>query len=161
MIPDAIIAHASSGRLRIKIPSQRGNLEALKSSGDQISACPGIISIEVNPLTASMLLLHQTSVREIAEYARSKSLFALQEQKDPKAPSANVRRNIGETFKRFDEQVQSMTDGEMDLKGVVGAGLVVAGTAQIVTGSAGAIPWFAAYWYAFHLFSKTTEGEKK
>jgi len=161
MIPNAIIAHASVGRLRIKIPSQRGNLDALKSSGDQIAACPGILSIEVNPATGSMLLLHQTSVREIAEYARLKGLFSLQEQRDPKAPSANVRRNVGETFKRFDEQIQSLTDGEMDLRGFVGAGLVVAGTAQILTGNVGAIPWFTAYWYAFHMFSRTSEGEKK
>jgi hypothetical protein len=161
MIPDAVIAHASTGRLRIKIPSHKENLVALKYCGDQFAACPGVLSIEVNPVTGSMLLIHQTTVGEIAEYARSKNLFSLEEQKDSKAPSADLRRNLGETFKSIDRQIQSLTDGDMDLSGFALAALIVAGTAQIVAGNAGPIPWFAAYWYAFHLYSRTKEGEKK
>ncbi len=161
MIPDAVIAHASKGRLRIKIPLRKGNLAALKSVGDQIAACPGILSIEVNPGTGSMLFLHQTSVHEIAEYALSKNLFSLQEQKGSKVPSAELRRNLRETFKSVDRQIQRLTDDDIDLNGFLTAALVIAGTAQILTGNAGAIPWFAAYWYAFHLYGHTKEGEKK
>jgi hypothetical protein len=161
MISNAVIAHASTGRLRIKIPSQKGNLVALKSRGDQLAACPGILSIEVNPGTGSILLIHQTTVREIAEYARSKDLFSLQEQKGPKVPSADLRRNLGETFKSVDRRIQNLTDGDLDLSGFALAALIVTGTAQILTGNAVAIPWFAAYWYAFHLYSRTKEGEKK
>ncbi len=161
MIPAAVIAHVSKGRLRIKILSQKGNLAALKSVGDQIAACPGILSIEVNPSTGSMLFLHQTSVHEISEYAISRNLFSLQEQKGPKVPSAELRGSLGETFRSVDRQIQSLTDGDVDLNGFVMAALVVAGTAQILMGNAGAIPWFAAYWYAFHLYGKTKEGEKK
>jgi hypothetical protein len=161
MIPNAVVAHASTGRLRIKIPSQKGNLAILKSYGDQFAACPGVLSIEVNPETGSMLLIHQTTVHEIADYARSKNLFSLQEQKGPKVPSADLRRDLGETFKSIDRQIQNLTDGDMDLSGFALAALIVAGTAQLVSGNAGAIPWFAAYWYAYHLYSKTKEGEKK
>ena len=161
MIPNAVIAHSSTGRLRIKIPSKKGNLAILKSYGDQLAACPGVLSIEVNPETGSMLLIHQTTVSEIAAYARSKNLFSLQEPKGPKVPSAGFRRNLGGTFNSFDRQIQNLTDGDMDLSGLALAALIVAGTAQIVTGNAGAIPWYSAYWYAFHLYSKTKEGEKK
>jgi hypothetical protein len=161
MIPEAVIAHSSNGRLRIRIPSQKGNLEALKSQGDQLAACPGVISIEVNPGTGSILLIHQTTVGQIGEYARSKNLFSLEEQKAQKAPSAELRRNLGETFKSVDRQIQNLTGGDMDLSGFAVVALVVTGTAQILTGNAGAIPWFAAYWYAYHLYSKTKEGEKK
>lgn len=161
MIPDAVIAHVSTGRLRVKIPSQKGNLAALKSQGDQIAACPGVLSIEVNPGTGSILLIHQTTVSAIADYARSKNLFSLEEQTGPKVPSADLRRNLGETFKSIDRQIQNLTDGDMDLKGVALAALIVMGSAQILTGNAGAIPWFAAYWYAYHLYSKTDEGLKK
>jgi hypothetical protein len=161
MIPAAVIAHSSAGRLRIRILSQKGNLAALKSHGDQLAACPGILSIEVNPGTGSILLLHQTTVREIAEYARSRNLFSLEEQKSSSAPSAELRRNLGETFKSFDRQIQALTGGDMDLSGFAIAALVIAGSAQILSGKAGGIPWFAAYWYAYHLHSKTKEGEKK
>jgi hypothetical protein len=161
MIPDAVIAHASKGRLRVKIPSQRGNLGALKFYGDQFASCPGVLSIEVNPATGSMLLIHQTSVVELAEYARSKNLFILKEQKSSKEPSADLRRNIGETFKSIDRQIQSLTGGDLDLSGVALAAMIVAGTAEILVGNAGPIPWFTAYWYAFHLYSRSQEGEKK
>jgi hypothetical protein len=161
MIPDAVIAHVSAGRLRIKISSQKGNLAALKSQGDQLAACPGVLSIEVNPVTGSILLIHQTTESAIAEYVRSKNLFSLEEQKGPKVPSADLRRNLGETFRSVDRQIQNLTDGDMDLRGVALAALIVMGSAQILTGNAGAIPWFAAYWYAYHLYSKTDEGLKK
>jgi hypothetical protein len=161
MTPSAVIAHASTGRLRIRIASQKGNLGALKSQGDQLAACPGILSIEVNPGTGSILLLHQTTVHEIAEYARSRNLFSLEEQKSPRVPSAELRRNLGETFKSVDRQIQNLTGGDLDLSGFAMAALVVTGSAQILTGNAGAIPWFAAYWYAYHLYSRTKEGEKK
>ena len=164
MIPDAVIAHASTGRLRIRIPSQKGNLAVLKSQGDQLAACPGILSIEVNPGTGSILLLHQSTVREIAEYARSRSLFSLREQKGSRAPSAGRRRNLDETFKSFDRQIQDLTGGDMDLSGFAAAALIVAGSAQILTGNAGPIPWSAAYWYAYNLYTRATrakEGEKK
>jgi hypothetical protein len=161
MIPSAVIAHASTGRLRIRIPSQKGNLAVLKSEGDQLAACPGILSIEVNPGMGSILLLHQTTVHEIAEYARSRNLFSLVEQKGPKAPSAALRRDLGETFKSFDRQIQNLTGGDLNLSGFVVAALVVAGSAQILSGTAGPIPWSAAYWYAYNLYSKNKEAERK
>ncbi|NTW67366.1 MAG: hypothetical protein HGB21_13835 [Nitrospirae bacterium] len=161
MIPAAVIAHASTGRLRIRVPSRKGDIAALKSLGDQLAACPGILSIEVNPGTGSILLLHQTTVQEIAEHGRSKNLFSLAAPKDAKVPSAELRRNLGETFKSIDRQIQSLTSGDMDLNGFAMAALVVAGSVQLLSGNAGAIPWFAAYWYAYHLYSRTREGEKK
>lgn len=161
MIPAAVIAHTSAGRLRIRIPSQKGNLAALKSQGDQLAACPGILSIEVNPGTGSILLLHQTTVREIAEYSRSRNLFSLDEQKSSKVPSAVRHRNVGETFKSIDRQLQDLTGGDMDLSGFAVAALVVAGSAQILSGTAGPIPWSAAYWYAYNLYSKQKDREIK
>jgi hypothetical protein len=161
MIPDAVIAHASTGRLRIKIPSQKGNLAALKSQGDQLAACPGILSIEVNPVTGSMLFLHQTTITAISEYARSHELFTLQEQsRYPTANPANFRRDIGQTFKNVDRQVQTMTSGELDLGGLVIAVLVGTGVMQILAGNAAAIPWYVAFGLAYSIFLQSKEAEE-
>lgn len=160
MTPAAVIAHSSTGRLRIRIPSQKGNLAALKSEGDTLAACPGVISIEVNPGTGSILLLHQTTAQAIAEFARSRNVLSF-EAPAAKVPSAEIRRNIGDTFKSVDRTIQDLTSGDMDLSGLAMAALVVAGTAQLLSGNAAAIPWFAAYWYAYHLYSRTKEGDKK
>lgn len=160
MITAAVIAHKSKGRLRIRILSQRGNLAALKSQGDQLATCPGVLSIEVNPGTGSILLLHQTTVQEIAEFARSRNLFSLDEQKISRAPSAELRGNLGDTFKSIDRQVQSLTGGDLDLSGFAVGALIIAGSVQILSGNAGPLPWSAAYWYAYNLYSKTKDGEK-
>jgi hypothetical protein len=161
MIPDAVIAHASTGRLRIKIPSQKGNLAVLKSQGDQVAACPGILSVEVNPLTGSMLFLHQTTITAISEYARSHELFTLQEQsRYPTANPANFRRDIGQTFKNVDRQVQTMTSGELDLGGLVIAVLVGTGVMQILAGNAAAIPWYVAFGLAYSIFLQSKEAEE-
>ncbi len=161
MIPAAVIAHTSTGRLRIRIPSQKGNLAALKAQGDQLAACPGILSIEVNPGMGSILLLHQTTVREIAAYAVSRNLFSLEAQKSSKLPSGKRNRNLGETFKSIDRQIKDLTGGDVDLSGFAVAALVMAGSAQILSGTAGPIPWSAAYWYAYNLYTKKKDGEKK
>jgi len=161
MMPAAVITHTSRGRLRIRISTQKGNLAALKSQGDQLATCPGIISIEVNPSTGSILLLHQTTVQEIVAFAKSRNLFLLEELKSPKVPSAELRRDLGSTFKSVDRQIQNLTGGDLDLSGLTMGALIIAGTAQILSGNAGAMPWFAAYWYAYHLYSRTKEGEKK
>ena len=76
MMPEAIIAHESSGRLRIKIPASRGDAGVLAAYRDHLSQCPGIISVEINPITGSMLFLHQTSVAAIFDYAHEKNVFA-------------------------------------------------------------------------------------
>ena len=161
MISAAVIAHASNGRLRIRISSEKGNLAVLKSQGDQLATCPGILSIEVNPGTGSILLLHQTTVQKIAEFARSRNLFSLEDQKRSRVPSAELRRDLGGTFKSIDRQIQNLTSGDLDLSGFAVGALVIAGSVQILSGTAGPIPWSAAYWYAYNLYSKTKDGEKK
>jgi hypothetical protein len=100
-------------------------------------------------------------VQEIAKYARERNIFSFGNQSISKVPSAELRRNLGETFKSVDRQIQSLTSGDMDLRGFAVAALVVAGSVQILSGNAGSIPWFAAYWYAYHIYSRTKEGDKK
>jgi hypothetical protein len=162
MIPDAIIAHESSGRLRIKIPSYRGDAGVLAASRDHLSQCPGLISVEINPTTGSMLFLHQTSTAAIFEYAHAKNVFT---RKVP-APAMHekspaLQKNMADTFKGFDRQIRSLTDGDMDLRGFAFAALAISGMFQILRGNAGALPWHAAFWYAFNIFPKTSEGTKK
>ena len=162
MMPEAIIAHESSGRLRIKIPASRGDAGVLAAYRDYLSQCPGIISVEINPVTGSMLFLHQTSAAAIFDYAHEKNVFA---RKVPvpatreKAPA--LQKDMADTFKGFDRQIRSLTDGDMDLRGMAFAALAMSGIYQILRGNAGALPWHAAFWYAFNIFPKSPEGANK
>jgi Heavy metal associated domain 2 len=162
MMPDAIIAHESSGRLRIKIPASRGDAGVLAKYRDHLSHCPGIVSVEINPITGSILLLHQTSVAAIFDYAQEKGVFT-QKVVSPatRKKSPALQKDMAETFKGFDRQIRSLTDGDMDLRGMAFAALAISGISQILRGNAGALPWHAAFWYAFNILPKTSEGADK
>lgn len=162
MMPDAFIAHETSGRLRIKIPASRGDAGVLAAYRDHLSQCPGIISVEINPTTGSMLFLHQTSAAAIFDYAHAKNVFTqkvLSPATHKKSPA--LQKDMADTFKGFDRQIRSLTDGDMDLRGMAFAALAISGISQILRGNAGALPWHAAFWYAFNIFPKTSEGAKK
>ena len=162
MMPDAIIAHESSGRLRIKIPASRGDVGVLAAYRDHLSQCPGIISVEINPITGSILLLHQTSVAAIFDYAQEKGFFTqMVVSPATRKKSPALQKDMAETFKGFDRQISSLTDGDMDLRGMAFAALAISGISQILRGNAGALPWHAAFWYAFNILPKTSEGVDK
>ncbi len=161
MIPDAVIAHASTGRLRIKIPSKKGDEGFFISSQKQFEGCAGVISVEANPLTTSILLLHQTSITAISDYARSHQLFALQEQSRYQAANpGRFRREIGQTFKNVDRQIQTITSGEIDFGGLVVAVLGGTGVIQILAGEAAAIPWYVAFGLAYSVFLQSKAAEE-
>ncbi len=161
MIPDAVMTHASQGRLRIRIPSKKGDEESLIFYRKQFAECPGIFSVEVNPVTGSMLFLHTTSIPAIAEYARSKSLFTVQEKLlNPGMKPSNLRQNITETFEGLDKKIQSMSDGAVDLGGFAFVVLVGAGMIQILAGNAAALPWYVAFGFAFTIFQVSKESVK-
>ena len=50
------IAHQVPGRIRMKIPSAKGNPEQLEDYRETLSLIPGIESVEVNPETGSIIL---------------------------------------------------------------------------------------------------------
>jgi hypothetical protein len=162
MMPDAFIAHESPGRLRIRIPSYRADAGALAASRDNLSQCPGMISVEINPATASMLFLHQTSTAAIFEYAREKNVFTRRVPSPATyVKSRALQKNMADAFKGFDRQIRSLTDGDMDLSGFAFAALAMSGIYQILVGNAGALPWHAAFWYAFNILPKASEGSAK
>ena len=162
MIRDAVVAHSSPGRLRIKIASLKGDEGALAACRDQAVQCPGVVAIEVNPVTGSMLFIHQTSVAAIAEYARVKDLFSLEEQKQvQRSGHRKLHENITETFEGFDRKIKSLTDGEMNLGGLAFAVMLGVGTLQLLRGNSHLPPWNVAFWYAFSIFLKSKEPESK
>jgi cation transport ATPase len=54
------IAHQVPGRIRMKIPSAKGNAELLEEIRKTFSAVPGIEEVQVNPDTGSVVLRYDT-----------------------------------------------------------------------------------------------------
>ena len=151
-LPDAYVGHMISGRLRIKIPSKKGNLSYLSSLKESLSRLQGIERVEVNPATGSVLFIHNLNMGEITDYARNNGIFSLKKSQHYRP---NMHQKVSRSFGYFDRWIQSLTGGEMDMWGMSFVVLVFAGVYEISRGNFTAIPWYGAFWYAFNIFLKS------
>jgi len=92
MLPEAFITHFITGRVRIKIPSKKGDEAFFLSIKERFSNFPGVQKIKINSLTGSILILHSfdpesLDIKQIKAYTELNSLFwrrgALQGRKGP------------------------------------------------------------------------------
>jgi hypothetical protein len=154
MLPEAFITHMAAGRLRIRIPSKKGEMTYFTSLKDQISGLPGIEKIEVNSLTGSVLVLHNLPVQEIdlktlAGYSKAGGLFRLEAPNGAEKP---VSEKISGIFKGADKGVRDFTRGQFDLPTVAVLGLLGVGLVQMTRGKTAAPAWHVAFWYAMNIF---------
>lgn len=75
-IPDAFLSHRISGRVRLKIPSRKGDFHYFESLKEQLSGCRGIKTVDVNPMTGS-ILIYTSDMEKVTEYARDRNIFIL------------------------------------------------------------------------------------
>jgi hypothetical protein len=151
----AVLSHQSPGRLRLKIPSKKGDERFFQSLKDRLSNLSGVERIDVNPVTGSILLIHSIDAEKIAQFARDNGLFAIQHG------STNVsylHREVTKAFNVLDEQAKGFTGGGINLGALASLALIAAGTYQIYRGNFAAIPWYTAYWYGLNLFLKSKPG---
>lgn len=73
--PHALAQHELPGRLRVRIPSGRGNAVFLEGVGTRPAATPGVRPLRVNPVTGGLLIEHGASAGAIAAFAWEHGLF--------------------------------------------------------------------------------------
>jgi len=153
MLPNAYISHHTTGRLRVKIPSKKGDQVFFATLKERLSGIEGVKTIETNPLTGSVLLVHGMDVRTIAEFAIANNLFSL---KELNAYPAGLQQRISRTFKGLDAHLKTFTGGEIDIGGLAFLILLGAGIYQISMGNLTALPWYGAFWYALNILLKSS-----
>ncbi len=67
MLGTVQLAHASPGRMRLKVAQVKGNAERARQIEEQIRSVSGIHSVEANPVTGSLLLTYEQSALESME----------------------------------------------------------------------------------------------
>ncbi|MGO9611511.1 MAG: HMA2 domain-containing protein [Dissulfurispiraceae bacterium] len=153
MLPNAYISHQTMGRLRVKIPSKKGAEGYFTSLKERLLGIEGVRTVETNPLTGSVLLVHGMDVRTIAEFAAANNLFSLQELN---GYPAGLQQRISRTFKGMDAHLKTFTGGEIDIAGLAFLILLGAGIYQISMGNLTALPWYGAFWYALNILLKSS-----
>jgi hypothetical protein len=151
---EALICHKSAGRLRLKVPSKKGNAAYFNELKNAFSEIEGLQGIEVNQMTASVLLL-AADTKKIADYAASKELFII---KDEPMKHDSLRSGVADAFRIINGKLKSVTGGDIDAAGAAFLALAGIGIYQISRGNFAAPAWYTAFWYALNIFLKSDKG---
>lgn len=153
MLPEAKVSHQSSKRLRIKIPSQKGEGEYFQIVGKKLVEYQAFDVLQLNPVTGSVLFLDERlDIAGIEAYARENGLFDLKKAGVSVMP---LSRRIAEPLSGTSSFLSRTTGGFLDLPGAAFLLLLGVGLYEIVRGNFRTPPWYTAFWYAFGIFTKS------
>ncbi|MEA3386491.1 MAG: hypothetical protein U9Q89_08640 [Thermodesulfobacteriota bacterium] len=147
-LPEAGITHTISGRLRLKIPSKKGNNSYFGSLEQKLSGCDGVQGVKANAVTASVLLLHNVDINSIAKFAEENRLFKVQSLGSERTLLVNRIRN---SFEDLNRRTKNLTGGELDIASAVFVSLVSISIYQIARGNFFAPAWYTSLWYAVNM----------
>jgi hypothetical protein len=158
MLPEAYISHMIPRRLRIKIPSKKGDMYFFGDMYKQLAACEGIERVEVNSLTGSILLIHTVDAGKIAEFSQHNNLFTI---KDTKlyGKQTYISQKISEKFQDINHKVIVSTKGFANIPDLMVLTLIGLSIFQISQGNFIAPAWYTALWYAMNIFLKAQTKE--
>ncbi|MEW6140853.1 MAG: HMA2 domain-containing protein [Thermodesulfobacteriota bacterium] len=151
MIPEAYVAHCIPGRLRLKIPSKKGDSAYFSTLAAGILECPGVKNAAVNSLTGSLLLECEVDAATLSAYAKKQSLFSVRRAL-PRHKSLFV--TVGEAFKNYNRRLVQLTNGEFDIPSLVFLSLMISGVVQILRGNIAMPAWYTAFYYSLSVFSR-------
>ncbi|MEW5744567.1 MAG: HMA2 domain-containing protein [Nitrospirota bacterium] len=157
MVPRATISHASRGRLRIKVPSRKGDTAYFSALKEHFSSYLGIAEIEANPLTGSVLFVHALDARRIGEHGAQGNLFRLETLQEKTAVPLSGR--VVSLFNKADSEVRKLTGNEIDTPAIAFLALLGLGIYQISRGNFAAPAWYTAFWYALNIVLKSLPGD--
>lgn len=159
MLPEAQIGHRTSGRLRIRVPSQRGRVDYFVRLQQILEREKNLGTVQVNPATASVLFCDgRLDVEAIAGYGESHGLFRLDTTEQKPVPLSS---RVAEPLGSLSEKIRRLSGGTLDLAGMAFLALLFIGGYQIARGEFRAPPWYTAFWYALGVFTKSIVDRNK
>lgn len=144
MQAEARIVHSLPGRLRFKF-DRLGEADELLAVAEKMQGCPGIRSVTANPLTGSLLILHDTCEADIMHYAESHSLFSVRP-----VGAAPARPDAAAGLRALSQGVRQVTNGSVDLDGLLMLVLTGLAIQQAIEGNI-MVPAAALLWNAYTL----------
>jgi len=152
LLPAAHIGHQTAERIRIRIPSRKGDAAYFSEVRAVLRKNVPMAGIDVNPGTGSVLLKgSQVDAAAIASVGDATSLFALETRPSGIEP---LSKKIATPFRDLSRSVDRFSGGELDLPGMAFLALIGVGVYQLARGNIVAPPWYSAFWYALGLFTK-------
>lgn len=154
MLPEAQVCHRSINRLRIRIPSRRGDRNYFESLREKFAALKTFESMEINPVTGSVLFLGKGADPSlVGDAGKSGGLFSFKEEMEVRP--VPLSRRIAEPIQGASAFLTRNTGGLVDLPGLAFVLLLGIGAYQVLRGNLRSPPWYTAFWYAFGVFTKS------
>jgi Heavy metal associated domain 2 len=132
MPPKATISHQTSRRLRLRIPAKRRDAAYFAALQEELAHCPGVLKIEANPLTGSVLVHHRSAVQALIDYAEETQLFSAGKEEDPEPPPSPMSNRLSRQFAKVNQSLGDLTRGEVGLGDVALLSLIGFGLFQIL-----------------------------
>lgn len=92
MVPSAYLEHQIPGRVRLRIPSRRGDGPFFEQARQNLLGAATVEAVNVNPATASLLVRHSGDVGSIRAEAARRGIFRLQNGKPAEVAARPVTR---------------------------------------------------------------------
>jgi hypothetical protein len=149
------VAHHTPGRVRMKIPTAKGDVRTLKKIADSFLAVPGVEKVDINPETGSLVMkysvakpheVHASLGAKLGEHYRppetelDKLTDNIAREAEFLAQHSHSAKLIVEFFTQLDGAIKRHTDNYVDLK-IVLAAIIVGGTIFEVGMSAATPVW--------------------
>jgi hypothetical protein len=147
-LPQARITHATPNRVRLKVPARRYDEAFFRTVEQRLKGWRNVERVEVNPLTASVLIHFSDPAALMVEAMTGNDLFQIilpQEGGDLSGQPLLAR--LQETVTAADGSLRHWTGGALDLRTAIFAALFVGGLQQLVQGNVAA-PAATLLWYA-------------
>ncbi|HYA38446.1 MAG TPA: hypothetical protein VEI74_09300 [Candidatus Methylomirabilis sp.] len=145
MLPQAHVSHRSAARVRIRVPSRRGDATYFRQVSQQLARCPGVERVEANPVTAGILLIPAVSAETLMRFVESERLFVLDENG---VASKTLTETLATEFGGLNQALRRMSEGTVDIGTLAFAALVTGAIVQWqkghVLGPASTLLWYAA-----------------
>lgn len=152
MLPAAYVSHRTPNRLRIKIPSKKGDSVYFTYLKNHLSVYQGIEKTEINPITGSVLVVHTLDERKIVTHAEDNKLFKIS---NLRTSSTGLSESILQTFRDLNAKITTSTKGFANIPDIIFLTLLGVGIYQISRGNFTAPAWYVAFWYALNMFWKS------
>ncbi len=147
-LPAARISHFTNRRLRIRVPEKRRDAPFFSDAAERLSSWDSVERVEINPLTASLLIYYTDPQQLFLEAVAKNDLFdidfdtALAQEAAPQVTRAAVQ-----SFEAADLGLRRWTQDRIDLRGMLFLLLLGGGLYQLMRGRL-ATPAPTLLWYA-------------
>jgi hypothetical protein len=150
----AHVVHHVPGRVRLRVPSRRGDRHFFDAVGSKLGALDGVSAVRTNAATGSVLIRHDGPLHALLAQALGSPLAELVEL-DLNAPA--IAERVRAMSVDADRTIRRFTNGEFDLTTAAAFALVGAAAVQLLRGRppSGAV---TLAWYASELLTRWRPG---